>query len=195
MRIVATTLLMLSCASGVAIAQQAPAAAPATTTAAAAVSPADRPTEDSIRQLLQVQNSKHLIEVVNAQMDVMFTNLINQQTQGKTLTDEDKQRIAAGRERLKEIREKIFNWDAMEPMFLKIYADSFSQAEIDSMVAFYSSPAGQAVIAKLPLVTQNTMAIMQERLKSIAPQTQQIAKDTATEINAKHDKSDKHTPG
>jgi len=193
MKIIATALLMLTCTSGVALAQQAPATAP--TPAIPSVAPADRPTEASIQQLLQVQNSKHLVEVMGKQLDTMFTNMINQQTQGKNLTDEDKQRIAAGRERMKEIKDKIFTWEAMEPMFLKIYGESFSQSEVDSMIAFYSSPAGQSVVSKLPLVAQNTMAAMGEQMKSIAPQVQQIAKDTATAINTQHEKSDKHTSG
>jgi hypothetical protein len=193
MKIIATALLMLTCTSGIALAQQAPATAPAP--AIPSVAPADRPTEASVQQLLQVQNSKHLVEVMNKQLDTMFTNIINQQLQGKNLTDEDKQRVAAGRERLNEIRNKIFTWETMEPMFTKIYSESFSQAEVDSMIAFYSSPAGQSIVAKLPLVAQNTMVNMQEQMKSLVPQIQQIAKDTATAINTQHEKSDKHTSG
>ena len=193
MKIIATALLMLTCTSGIALAQQAPATAPPP--AILSVAPADRPTEASVQQLLQVQNSKHLVEVMNKQLDTMFTNMINQQLQGKNLTDEDKQRVAAGRERLNEIRNKIFTWETMEPMFTKIYSESFSQAEVDSMIAFYSSPAGQSIVAKLPLVAQNTMVNMQEQMKSLVPQIQQIAKDTATAINTQHEKSDKHTSG
>ena len=193
MKIIATALLMLTCTAGIALAQQAPATAPPP--AILSVAPADRPTEASVQQLLQVQNSKHLVEVMNKQLDTMFTNMINQQLQGKNLTDEDKQRVAAGRERLNEIRNKIFTWETMEPMFTKIYSESFSQAEVDSMIAFYSSPAGQSIVAKLPLVAQNTMVNMQEQMKSLVPQIQQIAKDTATAINTQHEKSDKHTSG
>jgi hypothetical protein len=36
---------------------------------------------------------------------------------------------------------------------------------------------------------------MQEQMKPLMPQAQQIAKDTATEINTKHGKSDKPSPG
>ena len=63
------------------------------------------------------------------------------------------------------------------------------------MIAFYSSPAGQAVVAKLPLVAQNTMAAMQQQMKSLMPQAQQIAKDTATEINSQHGKKAKPPAG
>jgi hypothetical protein len=189
MKVVATALLMLSCASGLAIAQQAP-AAPATSVPAA-----DRPTDDSIRQLLQIMKAQTVIAQISKQMDATFTAMINQQIQNKTLSPEDQQRVEAGRERLKAITGKLLTWETMEPLYLKIYEDSFSQSEIDSMIAFYSSPAGQAIVAKLPLVAQNTLTAMQQQMKSLMPQAQQIAKDTATEINTQRGKSAKPSAG
>jgi hypothetical protein len=189
MKIIATALLMLSCASGLAIAQQTP------TAPDASVPAADRPTDDSVRQLLQIQKAQNVLEQVSKQMDATFTAMINQQLQNKALSAEDQQRVEAGRTRLKAFTSKLLNWETMEPMYLKIYEDSFSQSEIDSMIAFYSSPAGQAVVAKLPLVAQNTLSAMQQQIKSLMPQAQQIAKDTAAEINTQHGKSAKPSAG
>jgi len=191
MKVIATALLMLSCASGLAIAQQA--AAPAAPIAS--VPAADRPTDDSIRQLMQIQKTQNVLEQVAKQVDAQFTATLNQQLQNKTLSDDDRQRIEAARARLKAIIGKWLTWESMEPMYLKIYGDTFSQSEIDSMIAFYSSPAGQAVVAKLPLVAQNTIAAMHEQMKSLMPQVQQIAKDAATEINSQHSKGAKPSAG
>ena len=192
MKVIATAILALSCASGLAMAQTA-ATAPAAL--AASVPAADRPTDDSIRQLLQIQKAQSVLQQVVKQVDGSFTAMLSQQLQDKTLSDDDRQRIEAARARLKTLTGKVLAWENMEPMYLKIYGDSFSQSEIDSMIAFYSSPAGQAVVAKLPLVAQNTMAAMQQQMKSLMPQVQQIAKDTATDIKAEHDKKAKPSAG
>ncbi len=194
MRLIATAILVLSCASGLAIAQTTP-STPATPAATASVAAADRPTDDSIRQLLQIQKAQSVLQQVAKQVDGSFTAMLNQQLQDKTLSDDDRQRIEAARARLLTLTGKVLTWENMEPMYLKIYGDSFSQSEIDSMVAFYSSPAGQAVVAKLPLVAQNTMVAMQKQMKELMPQAQQIAKDTATEINEKHTKAAKPSAG
>lgn len=194
MKVIATAILALSCASGLAVAQTTP-ATPAAPAATAAVPAADRPTDDSIRQLLQIQKAQSVLQQVARQVDGSFTAMLNQQLQDKTLSDEDRQRIEAARARLQALTGKILTWENMEPMYLKIYGDSFSQSEIDSMIAFYSSPAGQAVVAKLPLVAQNTMVAMQQQMKALMPQAQQIAKDTATEINEKHSKGAKPSAG
>jgi hypothetical protein len=192
MKVIATAILALSCVSGLAVAQT---ATPTSEATAATVPAADRPTDDSIRQLLQIQKAQSILQQVSRQMDGSFTAMLNQQLQDKTLSDEDRQRIEAARARLKELTGKVLTWENMEPMYLKIYGDTFSQSEIDSMIAFYSSPAGQAIVAKLPLVAQNTMAAMQQQMKSLMPQAQQIARDTASEINARHEKKAKPAAG
>jgi uncharacterized protein len=46
----------------------------------------------------------------------------------------------------------------------------------------YNSPSGQAVVAKLPLVMEDTSTLMQQRMLSIMPKIQEVAKDTAAQI-------------
>src|SRR5579862_6536534 len=138
MKVIATAILALSCASGLAIAQTAATTPAAPATSTATVPAADRPTDDSIRQLLQIQKAQSILQQVTRQIDGSFTAMLSQQLQDKTLSDEDRQRIEAARARLKELTGKVLTWENMEPMYLKIYGDSFSQSEIDSMIAFYS---------------------------------------------------------
>ncbi len=52
-------------------------------------------------------------------------------------------------------------------MFTEIYQESFSQEEIDGLIAFYASPAGRAYIDKMPLVMQKTMTVMQSRMPAM----------------------------
>ena len=45
---------------------------------------------------------------------------------------------------------------------------------IQGMLAFYRTPAGQAVIEKMPLVMQNTMQAVQERMGAMMPAMQKM---------------------
>jgi uncharacterized protein len=183
--LVASILMLGGLASGPALAQ-----APAPATQAA-----DRPTDESVRQLLQIMQGGKIVQQAAAQLQTAFTAMLNKQLEGKSLSEEDRQRIAEARTRLKVITDKILTPETMEPIFVKVYADTFSQAEIDSLIGFYSSPAGQAIVAKLPLAAQNAMTATQQAMMSVMPQVQQIAKDTATQITSQHDKDAKHTTG
>ncbi len=51
---------------------------------------------------------------------------------------------------------KYMTWDAMLPELTKMYTDTFSEAELKQMAAFYGSPAGQKSLEKLPELMQRT---------------------------------------
>nr|WP_276510032.1 DUF2059 domain-containing protein [Niveibacterium umoris] len=69
-------------------------------------------------------------------------------------------------------------------MFLDIYQKTFTQKEVDGMLSFYKSPAGQAVIKKMPQVMQASMQIMQARMSKLVPQIQQITAEGAEKMKA-----------
>jgi len=46
-------------------------------------------------------------------------------------------------------------------MVVPVYDRNFTDAEIDGMLAFYSSPVGQKVLSKLPVVLQESMQVGQ----------------------------------
>jgi uncharacterized protein len=164
-------------------AQQTPSAPPTAPAAGEAQTP---PSEVSVRQLLEVMQARKMVERMNEKVDAMFTSTMKNMLQGKTLTPEQQQRVDDARARMGEMMKEAFNWEALEPMYLEVYSKTFSQSEVDSMTAFYSSPAGQAVVAKLPLAMENSMAFIQQRMLTLLPKMQQVAKDTAEQIKAQH---------
>ncbi len=51
---------------------------------------------------------------------------------------------------------KYMTWEAMEPELVKMYTDTFTEAELKQMAQFYASPAGQKSLEKLPEMMQRT---------------------------------------
>ena len=76
----------------------------------------------------------------------------------------------------------MLNWDALLPMYLRIYRESFTQDELDGMTAFYKTPAGQAVVRKMPVVMQRVFGEMQVMLKPMQERIQQIQQETVREL-------------
>jgi uncharacterized protein len=161
------------------------AAAPAQLPPSTAPEAATPPSEVSVRQLLEVMQARKMVDRMSEKIDSMFSATIQNMLKGKTLTPEQQQSIDAARARMDAMMKEVFNWEAMEPMYLQVYTQTFSQSEIDSMTTFYSSPAGQAVVSKLPLAMENSMALMQQRMLTLLPKMQQVAKDAAEQVKAK----------
>lgn len=50
------------------------------------------------------------------------------------------------------------------------------------MITFYRTSSGQAVIEKMPLVMQNTMAAVQSIIQDLLPQMQEIQQEFLAEL-------------
>jgi uncharacterized protein len=68
------------------------------------------------------------------------------------------------------------SWQDMKPIFVKAYVDTFAEAEIDGMLAFYRSPPGKAMIEKQPALSGKIMTNVQSQLADLMPQIEAILK-------------------
>ena len=51
---------------------------------------------------------------------------------------------------------KYMTWETMQPELTKMYTETFTEAELKQMAAFYGSPAGKKSLEKLPEMMQRT---------------------------------------
>ena len=53
-----------------------------------------------------------------------------------------------------------------------LYSDAYSEKEVDGILAFYRSPAGRAMLAKTPELTEGSIAISKQRMEELSPKIQ-----------------------
>jgi uncharacterized protein len=88
------------------------------------------------------------------------------------------------RAKLSAIIKDALAWQDLEPRVIEVYQRSLSEDEVKGMIAFYESKAGQAVVRKMPLIQQNLMQLMQERMKTIMPKIIQVQQDAIAQVKA-----------
>jgi uncharacterized protein len=76
-------------------------------------------------------------------------------------------------------------WKAFKEDYIKLYITSFSQAEINSLIDFYESPSGKSFLEKLPLITQKSDEISQQKMDLLYPKINQIIKESLEEFRIK----------
>ena len=69
------------------------------------------------------------------------------------------------------------SWEKMRPSYIKLYNDTFSDAEISGMLSFYESPAGRAMLAKMPALLSKLIEVAQSQMAEIQPEIQRILRD------------------
>lgn len=73
----------------------------------------------------------------------------------------------------------------MRKELAQVYADTFSQSELNAMSDFYSTPAGRAMIDKQPVLQQRMTELMMPRMMRAMPKIQEMARTHAEEQTAR----------
>lgn len=146
--------------------------------------PAPPPTEASIKQLLEVAQAHKLVESVKGQMENLMQQAIAQATRGQQIPAKVQKDIDQRRADLVAMMRELLDWKKLEPMYVRIYQKTFTQQEVDGMIAFYKTPAGQAVINKMPSAMQNTIDEMQGLMGPVMQKMQQMQQDVVAEMKA-----------
>jgi hypothetical protein len=140
---------------------------------AASAAPAS---EASVRELLEVTQARQMVEQAYTQVESTYVDMMRK-TLGDEVTPENEARLQRVATRMAALLKKEMGWDTLVPMYIDIYSKSFSEEEIQGMLAFYRTPAGRAVIDKMPLVMQNTMLAVQGKMGDLIPEIQKMVAD------------------
>jgi len=127
------------------------------------------PSQESVEALLAVTKTQTMMDSVYGNVEQMMRQGVQQAAHGETLSAEQQRVLDAVPARFVAVLREEFNWEKMKPMYVQIYRDSFDQEEIDGLVAFYRSPAGQALVNKMPGVMQKSMAMAQSQMQALIP--------------------------
>jgi hypothetical protein len=130
---------------------------------------------------------------INALMDQIMQTSMAQGEQvastmfgGKPPSPEDRKILDAYELNLSTLLKNTLSWDKLEPSYVDLYASAFSEEDIDGMIAFYKSPAGQHMVEKSPELLTASQKIVLGRFQNVQPQMQAMTKDMMNQLMAAH---------
>jgi hypothetical protein len=134
-----------------------------------------------IDELLRVMNTK-------ATIDQMYDQLAKQMESASAaaavqyhIPPDRQPEMAELSKRLAAILSDQMSWEKMKPVYEKIYADVFDESEIEGLLAFYNSPAGQSFVTRTPLILRKSTEAMQSRLPDLMSAIQKATQDFVQE--------------
>lgn len=147
------------------------------------------PSEGSIKRLLEVGQVHKLIDTMMAQMDSYLKQVLQQVTQDQHITPEIQKDIDRRQAEMMAGIQEVLDWNKLEPLYVRVYQKSFTQGEVDGLIAFYKTPTGQALLTKMPVVMQNTMSEVQGLIKPMMQRMERMQQEIVAEIQAEKKKS------
>ena len=125
--------------------------------------------QESVEALLEVTKAEALMGSMYGSMEQMMRQGMQQAVKGKTLSSEQQRILDTVPAKFIAVVREELNWEKLKPMHVQLYRDTFEQEEIDGLLSFYRSPAGQAFVNKMPLVMQKAMAMGQSQMQAVIP--------------------------
>ncbi|GAC1415444.1 MAG: hypothetical protein NVSMB62_03090 [Acidobacteriaceae bacterium] len=118
----------------------------------------------------------HLDRMVSGVMQnaMQQTSALTAQRYGGNITPAAQLQLSEFQKKLSGLLEPQVGWAAIKPEYVKLLVAQFPEDQLDSMIAFYKSPAGKALMEKLPGVEQEVGKTLQTRVQSLQPQVRQM---------------------
>ncbi len=135
-------------------------------------------------QLIQLTKTESLMEQQLGALRDRVNELATQQSGARTMSPEQKTLTDAYLKQVQGVAEEEVGWTKLRPIIIQVYAESFTDADLDGIIAFYKSPAGQAMIAKTPELSGKTMTLVQDRIKEMQPKLAQMTEDYQAKMKA-----------
>jgi hypothetical protein len=152
---------------------------------------ADPPTAASIETLLTVTKTERTLDAMFDNIDRIMQQSMTAALGGQPRTPEQQRALESMRVKTAQIFREEMGWSKLEPMYVQIYQETFTQDEIDGLIAFYRTPVGVAYVDKLPIVLQKASAASQRLVGPMMQRMQAAAKEAAAEAKSAPSAPDK----
>lgn len=129
--------------------------------------------EELSKEMLKLMDMQKMIEQVISQVQQI------QMTQMKQLNIPEQDQIKLGEFQIK-LNAKLseaMSWEKMEPEYIKLFSEVYTEDELKAIVGFYTTPAGQSMLKKQPLLMQKSTLISQKQIQSAMPEIQKMIQE------------------
>lgn len=105
---------------------------------------------------------------------------------GPNPTQEKKDELTAFENKFSGMIDGQIGWSVLKPALVDIYASTFTEDQLTAIVTFYKSPAGSALVDKMPSVNTQASQLIQGKLATLQPQMKQMFEDFQQSQAAPH---------
>jgi len=127
---------------------------------------------ETIEQVLKATDAPAMLDYAYAQMEQMVQ--ANQTNPNDALSQQQQREM-------QQLFRSEMSWSQLEEPIIAVYAQVFSEDEMQSILDFYQSPAGQKLVKRQPELVQQSMQMMQTLMQGMMPKIQAIAEKHAKE--------------
>ncbi|HEX3046370.1 MAG TPA: DUF2059 domain-containing protein [Bacillota bacterium] len=132
----------------------------------------------SVEKLLVLMNENQLLDQVFQQLKSMQLK----QLQQMNISPEQYPIMEKYFTKIYDIIREEMGWEKIKGDFIQIYKSVYSEEDIQQLIDFYESPLGQKVLAKMPFIMEQSIALSQKYMEEILPKIQAVSEEMLIEL-------------
>lgn len=144
------------------------------------------PSEASIDEMLSTAHAADMIQTLQKQMGSVMSETIKKALADQKQKLNPKQQEAVDRfvEQYTAFFAENMTWEKFRPLYVRLYQETFTQEDVDGILSFYKTTAGQALINKMPLLMSKVMGLMPELLAPIQAKIKELQEQLIKDLKA-----------
>jgi uncharacterized protein len=153
-----------------------------------------RPSAESVERLLEATGSRTMMSTVLSQMEVNMQKGMEEALKGKYLSPAQQSIMDDMRAKMFALVQDELTWDRIEPVIVDVYQQTFTQKEVNGMLAFYRSDVGKSMVTKMPQVLTASSGAMRSRMGTLVPKLEELQRNTMHKLQASEVLQDPSAP-
>lgn len=154
--------------------------------ASPSIPPGQIPNKEQLAKLFEVMRLRDQMQglmntipaMVKAQVQSQMGDIMAKLAPGAQLTDDQQAQLAALITKYVDKATNVYTIDTMISDMTTVYQHHLSKADVDAMIAFYASPAGQHLLNAQPAIMKEYTPIVMQRQRQATDQlTEEMQKD------------------
>ncbi len=138
-----------------------------------------------VEQMLTLSKVDSIAQQMLSNVPGRVKQVASQQVLARNASTPEQKKITADYlEQMGSIAQKGATWESVHPKLVDLYMQAFTEPDLDSIIAFYKTPAGQVLVAKTPEVSSQTVVLLQNTVNALEPDFK--AASLAYETNMKN---------
>ena len=125
------------------------------------------------REAIAAMQADRMFDAMAAQLKQMYAQAVPAPANA---TPEQRQKFEALQTQIAQL-----TMEAAKGLVAKmdvVYAEVYSEAELNAMKAFFSSPEGQSMLSKQPQIMSRAMPLAQEMQRELGPKIEKLIEDS-----------------
>jgi hypothetical protein len=142
---------------------------------------ANSPTNESVEELLSLTSSREMIENINTRK---FEHIYRTFKENIIIDESNAHMFDEYKKSYFSLIESELSWSKLKPYFVEAYSSIFTQSEINDIVTFYKTPAGEKMLNVTPVLMQKITVSVQSHTDVLIPKLNALQEKLMSDLKA-----------